>query len=180
MDTSPPALIALAAVAVLMVVLFVFRDRITQLSELGYLGVFLVNVVGSASLIIPVPGLAAVFLGGGTWNPLIVGIVAGVGMTLGEVTGYALGYAGQDLVQKHNKFRFLERWMMRSGGPIVFLGSLIPNPFFDVIGIIAGSQRFPLKLFLLWALPGKVIKAVSVAYLGSFGMHHILRLFGIG
>jgi uncharacterized membrane protein YdjX (TVP38/TMEM64 family) len=167
-------------VIILMALLWAFRDRLSELSQLGYAGVFIVTLVGSASLVIPVPGLAAVFAGGVVWDPLIVGVVAGVAMTLGEVTGYALGYAGQDLVQRHNRFRFLERWMLKAGGPIIFLGSLIPNPFFDILGVIAGSQRYPLRMFLLWALPGKVIKGIVVAYLGLYGMHQVLRWFGMG
>lgn len=173
------ASLALAGVAVILAVLFLFRERISALSELGYLGVFLMNVAGSASLVIPIPGLAAVLVGGGLWDPVLVGLAGGLGMTLGELSGYALGYGGQSFLKRNSHpLRFLEGWMRKAGGPILFVFALIPNPLFDVVGMVAGAQRFPVHLFLLWIWPGKTIKSLIVAYAGHYGLEPILRLFG--
>jgi membrane protein DedA with SNARE-associated domain len=164
------ASLAIAGVGVILVVLFLFRDRIGSLSELGYLGVFLMNVAGSASIVIPIPGLAAVLVAGGLWNPVLVGIAGGLGMTLGELSGYALGYGGRSFLKRDHPLRFLEGWMRKAGGPILFVFALIPNPFFDFAGVVAGSQRFPVHLFLLWIWPGKTIKSLIVAFAGAYGL----------
>lgn len=172
-------IITIGAVALFIAPLFLFRGSLDALSQFGYIGVFLASFAGSASILLPVPGIAVVLTGGYLWNPFLVGIVGGMGMTLGEISGYALGFGSRDLLEKYRRLRFLERWMARRGGLIIFFGSLIPNPFFDVLGFIAGSQRYPLGRFFLWALPGKTIRALAIAYLGSYGLDSMLRFFGL-
>ncbi|MEE8173894.1 MAG: hypothetical protein V3T71_01085, partial [Dehalococcoidia bacterium] len=64
------------------VVLFWFSPRLEALGKYGYLGVFLVTFLSSATVILPVPGLAVIFVAAATWNPLLVGLVGSVGGTL--------------------------------------------------------------------------------------------------
>ena len=57
--------------------------------------------------------------------------------------------------------------MRRRGGITVFVLSAIPNPFFDLAGIVAGTLRYPLWRFLLFCWMGKVIKTAFVAWAGA-------------
>jgi membrane protein YqaA with SNARE-associated domain len=41
---------------------------------------------------------------------------------------------------------------------MLFFGSIVPNPLFDIMGIAAGSILFPVRKFLLLVFIGKVVK----------------------
>ena len=41
-----------------------FRGQLRSLARYGYLGVFLISVLGNATVVLPVPSLAVVFAGG--------------------------------------------------------------------------------------------------------------------
>jgi membrane protein YqaA with SNARE-associated domain len=133
--------------------------------KLGYPGVFLLSFMGSVSIILPVPGLIAVCGAGGLQLlPFAVGFLSGTGETLGELSGYGIGYGGRGVLEKRRFYWTVKDWMQYRGGLVIFLVSLIPNPAFDFVGIAAGGLRFPLLQFLgiVWA--GKVLKGVIVAH----------------
>lgn len=79
--------------------IIIFRDQLLRVGSLGYLGVFLVAVLGNATVILPVPSMAITFGGGTFLNPILVGLVAGVGEPLGELTGYMAGYGGSAIIE---------------------------------------------------------------------------------
>jgi uncharacterized membrane protein YdjX (TVP38/TMEM64 family) len=142
---------------------------------------FLASVISSATLFLPVPGLAITTLVGSLINPLAVGIVAGVGQTLGEMTGYMAGYSGQSLVERTKAYERLEGWMSRNermAELVVFVLAVIPNPLFDAAGMIAGALRFPVWKYLLAAGLGKVIKNIIFAYGGAWVFGWLAKLFG--
>src|SRR4030042_830849 len=75
--------------------IFVFRDKVANLEGYGYLGAFLISLVSCATIILPIPGIALIFALGDTYNPFLVGLAAGAGSALGEISGYMAGYSGQ-------------------------------------------------------------------------------------
>jgi len=99
--------------------------------------------------------------------PLLVGLAAGVGEALGELTGYAAGFGGRAVIEDQRAYDRLADWMQRRGGITVFVLSVFPNPFFDLAGIAAGTLRYPLWRFLLVCWLGKTIKTIVVAWAGS-------------
>jgi membrane protein YqaA with SNARE-associated domain len=164
---SLPRIMALLLAIGISVAIFALRDRVEQLASFGYPGVFLVSLLGNATLVLPVPGLVVIFAMGSALNPLLVGIVAGLGMALGEMTGYLAGYSGSAIVEDSAHYNQIERYVHRFGGWIIFLLALIPIPLFDVAGIAAGAIRFPVGWFLLAASAGKIVKATIVAFAGA-------------
>ena len=171
-------IIAVVASVAITVLILAFRDRLAALSHYGYLGVFLISVLGNATVILPVPSLAAVFAGGGVLNPLFVGLVAGVGEPLGELTGYLAGYGGSAAVEDTVRYRRVRGYMERHGMLTLFVLSAIPNPLFDLAGIVAGMSRVPVWKFLLPCWVGKTIKTLAIAYLGSVSVHVVTDLLG--
>jgi uncharacterized membrane protein YdjX (TVP38/TMEM64 family) len=149
------------------VLIVAFQDRLRGLSHLAYLGAFLAMLVGNATVILPVPGLAIVFALGATLNPLLVGLAAGPGAALGEMTGYLAGYGGSAVADDLKVYRTIERWMERYGVVVIAVLAAIPNPLFDVAGMVAGVMRVRWWHFLLAAWVGKTIQAVVVAYAGA-------------
>ena len=165
--SKPFRLLIIVLVLAISVAIFSFREQFAELAAVGYPGIFLVSLLGNATVVLPAPSLALVFAMGSALPPLLVGLVAGAGEALGELTGYALGYGGQAVIEDDAAYGRLVAWMQRRGGITVFVLSVIPNPFFDLAGIAAGSLRYPVWRFLLFCWLGKTIKTTLVAWAGS-------------
>lgn len=143
-------------------------DSLANLGRYGYLGVFLASLIGSATIILPMPAFALTFAMGSVLpSPLLVGLAAGLGAGLGELSGYLAGYGGRGIVEKQESYDWIVRQMGRYGGWFIFAAALIPNPAFDIAGIAAGALRFPVSHFLLAAVGGKTIRMVLLAYAGA-------------
>ena len=141
---------------------------------------FLISVIGNATVFLPVPSLAVVFAGGSVLNPLLVGLIAGLGEPLGELTGYLAGYGGSAIVQDRQRYERLQGWMERRGFLTLFVLSAIPNPIFDLAGITAGMLKYPVGKFLIACFLGKTIKSFGVAYLGSVSLPWLLNMIQRG
>lgn len=137
----------------------------------GYLGVFTVNLVNSATILFPLPGEAINFAAGAVLNPLWVGLIASIGATIGELTSYAAGYWGRKVIigEYSQRYRRAEEWLNRHGGIAIFFFALLPALVFDLLGLAAGSFRFPLWKFILACWAGKLLRCLIAAYLGYLG-----------
>ena len=162
----------------LSVAIFALRDQFARMAAIGYPGIFLVSLLGNATIILPAPSLALVFAMGSALPPLFVGLAAGVGEALGELTGYAAGFGGRAVIEDKKTFQRLEAWMERAGGITIFVLSAIPNPFFDMAGIAAGALHYPLWRFLLACWLGKTLKTTLVAWAGAQSFDLIRPLLG--
>jgi uncharacterized membrane protein YdjX (TVP38/TMEM64 family) len=168
---------ALLAVIAITVFIYSIRDQAEQLEAYGYPGVFL-SLLANATIILPAPGIAITFAAGGVFDPFWVGVAAGTGAALGELTGYLAGYSGRGVLEGTAIYQRLLELTRRFGKWTVLVLAIIPNPFFDVAGAAAGALRMPLPTFLLWATIGKLIKMWAVAYAGALSIDWVLRLLG--
>ena len=167
-----------------LVAYLVFAVDLDRLQDWGYLGIFLIAMAGSATIVLPTPSTVAIFGGAivldpvlGIPAPICVGLVAGLGDAIGEFSGYGLGYAGTDLLRQRRIYRTFERWMNHNGVMTVFLLSTFPNPMFDLVGAAAGGARMPPGRFFLSTLAGKIVKDIFLAYGGTFSAALITDLF---
>ena len=142
--------------------------------ELKYVGIFVISAAASATLVIPIPGLAMTSLIGtlavSSWDPLLIGISSGLGATIGETTGYLLGYSGRMAIPDNRTYERVVGWMRRWGSLTIFLLALLPNPLFDVAGLAAGVLKYPLWKFLLIGAAGRLPKHILFSYLGYWGI----------
>lgn len=168
--------LAFLAVIALSVLIVVYGNRITALGAYGYPGLFLLNLLASATLILPAPGLALALAAGATLNPYLVGLAVGTGSALGELTGYIAGATGRGMVEGDPNYPRVSGWMAKKGLAVVFVLSIVPNPIFDVAGIVAGAMRIPVWKFLGVAWLGKVIKSTLVALAGAGAMQALAPL----
>jgi len=152
--------------------------------EWGYLGLFLINFIGSATIILPTPAFVVVFAMGAVLNPWLVGIVSGAGAALGELTGYAIGRGVKEVSKevrdkKHEKWlKRAEKWAQKHGiFPVLILFAATPLPD-DVLGLLGGFIGYDLKKFLMASFIGKVIMNVALAWGGFYGIGWILQMFG--
>ncbi len=99
-------------------------------------------------------------------NPLFIGIVAGVGGSLGKVTSYFLGRGGYFLTgEKSRKNMEIIRGLTEKYGDIIiFIFAATPLPD-DIYIVPAGLMKFPFWRFLLANTAGKIVLATAVAYL---------------
>jgi len=171
--------LALIFVIGLTIFLFLNRESIQYLEQFGYVGIFLASLLTNASLILPVPGVLITSAMGAVFNPFFVALAAGGGATIGEITGYLAGFSGQTIVEKtkwHNK---LEGWMQKYGDLTIVVLAFIPNPAFDIVGIMAGAMKIPIYRFLLFCFIGKVLKMFLFAYGGFLLGNELASLGGI-
>ncbi len=137
--------------------------------EYGYLGVFLIVLLGNATVIVPAPAFVAAFAAGRTLDPWLVGLVSGVGAGLGETTGYLLGRAGRSAIGDHPRFARISDHVRRWGALAVFVFAALPNPLMDVAGMAAGVLRLPFWKYLLACSAGKILRFTALALLGHYG-----------
>ena len=132
---------------------------------LGYPGVFFLSLLASGGMVFPIPSLAATCGAAGLdLNLIVVGILAGLGETLGELVGYSIGFGGQSVVQRRKIYKRAKAWMVRWGVGVLLILSIIPNPIFDFVGIAAGALRYPIKRFLIIVWVGKTLKGLIIAH----------------
>jgi len=163
-------LLTFAFVIAIVVVIFIFRDEVRELARFGYPGVFLVTMISNATVFIPVPGIMVVFALGAVFQPLITAMVAGLGAATGELSGYLLGFSGQGLAQRSERYQRFLSWLSkhrRYSDVAVMVLAIIPNPFFDLAGIAAGTLKIPVLRFYFFCAIGSTLKMLVFAYSGD-------------
>jgi uncharacterized membrane protein YdjX (TVP38/TMEM64 family) len=158
--------IILIFVVGLTIALLIKRDDIQRFQEYGYVGIFIFSLLANATILIPIPGILLTSAMGAVFNPAYVALVAGSGAALGELSGYLAGFSGQALVENSEKYQKILGWMKKYGDITILVLAFIPNPLFDLAGVIAGILKMPLWKFILFCLIGKVLKMLVFAYLG--------------
>lgn len=149
--------------------------------NIGYGGVWIIGFIAAGSIILPIPGPAAACIAAAPelgLNPLYIGLVSASAEALGEMTGYMAGLSGRSFFERRKFYPRFHSLLVRRGGIILFLGGVIPNPLFDVLGIAAGSIGYPIKRFLAVVFIAKAIKTTAIAYLCFWGIDSFVRWLG--
>ncbi|MCI0553657.1 MAG: VTT domain-containing protein [Anaerolineae bacterium] len=162
----------LAIVAVIAITLYTYtlRERIEEFQALGYPGIFLVALIANATILLPAPGAALVAAVGAIFNPIGVGIAAGSGGALGELSGYLAGFSGQAVIERTDVYVKIKPWVDKYGGWAILVLSAIPNPLFDVAGMAAGIAKMRFWTFLFFVWIGQLIKMTLFAYAGRYSI----------
>ena len=169
--------IALLVVIGITYYIFSIRDRIAEFEKYGYVGIFVVALLANATVLIPAPGLAIVSAMGSVFHPLGVGLAAGTGGAIGELSGYLAGFSGQAVIERTDIYDRIKPWVQKFGGWAILVLSAIPNPFFDAAGIAAGMVKMPLRTFLISVWIGQLIKMTFFAYAGQSSYQAIQNYF---
>lgn len=160
-------ILALFVVIGLSIFIFTIRDQAEDLAIYGYPGIFVLSFMAYATVLLPAPGVAVVFTMGSIFNPLGVALAAGTGAALGELSGYLAGFSGQAVVERVEVYERLTRWMKKNGSLTIFLLAAIPNPFFDLAGVAAGSLKMPVVRFFIFCWMGEIVKMGIFAFAGA-------------
>jgi len=178
------AIIGIVVTLLMAVAVVYFWEFVQALEGYGYLGAFLISILGGATIIIPVPMLAVVFALGGVLLPYWVGIAAGLGETVGALIIYITGHgAGTALSSSNGRIQTaylkLIGFMERKGSLTLFILSAVLNPFFYPAALAAGALQFGIRRYFLICWAGKTIKGLTVAYAGYWGLRGLLRFLGM-
>ncbi|MHB1006665.1 MAG: VTT domain-containing protein [Chloroflexota bacterium] len=151
------------------VYILVVRPDLTHLAGYGYAGVFVIMMVANATVLLPLPGIATVVTAGMMWNPFLVGLAGGLGGALGELTGYLAGYGVHEVLEDSRSrwYQRIEAFVRRHGFFAILLLAAVPNPLFDVVGVVAGSLSYPAWRFYLAVAIGNTIKSTTIALFGG-------------
>ncbi len=166
--------ISIAIVVGLSIAVFALSDRLEQFGVYGYPGVFLFSLLANATIIFPAPSLAILPAAAAVLDPLMVGVLAGAGAALGELTGYAAGYSGRAVIEDQVRYQRMVKWTQKYGLWAVFVLSIVPASLIDLAGIAAGALRMPVHKFLLVCWIGKTIKTILFAIGGGRLLVHFL------
>ncbi|MBA7648554.1 hypothetical protein ES703_56341 [subsurface metagenome] len=181
-----PLLILLLVIAISVVLFFYGRNPeiVAELKSYGYLGAFLISLIGNATVLLP--GIVLPILSGlgivlypvaGLAGPVMVGLAGGAGAAIGEIVGYMAGYSGRGIVKNSKLYKRLEDWVRKWGALAIFIFTLVPL-FFDLVGLAAGVLRFPLWKFVLICWLGRTLLYVVFVVLAAWGWEAVLHYLG--
>lgn len=158
------------ALGILALILFFpvfYQIKHQEFRSLGLLGVFLLNLIGSATIFFPTPAFISVGLSVVHTNPLIVAFIAASGGALGETTTFLFGLTSREAfnLEKHKSLKkFKKNVFDKWGGLVIFFFAFLPNPLFDGIGMIAGISKYPIKRFLVFTFLGRFMRYLLIGY----------------
>jgi len=159
-------------------------EIVAKLKSYGYLGAFLISLIGNATVLLP--GIVLPILSGfgvalypvsGLVSPVMIGVAGGAGAAIGEIVGYMVGYSGRGIVENNKLYERLVDWVRRWGSGAIFIFTLVPL-FFDLVGLAAGALRFPLWKFILVCWLGRTLLYVGIVVAVALGWEVVLPHLG--
>ena len=150
-------------------------------SQYGYLGAFAISIFGNFTIFFPVPFTITIYVFGATLNPLLLGLVCGVGSTIGEFSAYLIGLGGRRVLDERygDRLESAKLLVQRYGMAAIFLFALLPLPD-DLILVPMGMLRYDLVKAMAAMFVGKTLMCTIVAYAGLFSYDFVMELFSAG
>lgn len=144
----------------------------------GYAGAFLISIFGNFTIFFPVPFVVTIYAFGATLNPLLLGLVCGVGSTVGEFSAYLIGRGGRKIIDERygERLESAKLLVQEYGMAVIFVFAVLPLPD-DLILIPLGMLRYSLKKAMIAMFLGKTIMCVAVAYAGRYSYALVRDVF---
>ncbi|MEM3579851.1 MAG: VTT domain-containing protein [Candidatus Bathyarchaeia archaeon] len=148
--------------------------------QYGYLGIFLISLIGSMSIFFPIPYTIVIFTIAPFFDPILIALASGAGSAIGEFSGYLLGLGGRKIISEKRR-RQMEALVKIFGkyGPIaIFLFALTPLPD-DLLFIPLGIMHYNLLKAFIPAIIGKICMSLIIAYSARYAITIIEQIFGV-
>ncbi|HTD96928.1 MAG TPA: VTT domain-containing protein [Edaphobacter sp.] len=155
------------------------------LFSFGLFGVFLVSIVDSSFVPLPLPGITdvmIVLLAAQHHNWLLLILVSTTGSALGGYFSYQVGQSGgMAFIEKRIPARIFKRvcdWMENNAILSVALPALLPPPMpLSPFVLAAGALHMSRKKFLTTFTISRAIRHAAAAWLGIHYGRHVLHLW---
>lgn len=172
--------ISLLITAALCIFVALYWEDFTNFAKYGYVGVLVISFLAGITLFVPVPSVLVVFTLGAVLNPVLIGLIAGLGEAMGSMMVYVTGLTGARPMHAldSNVMKKFQIWMKTRGAISVFAMSAIFNPLFYPFTALAGMMHFGWWRFFLLCLAGKAVKNTLVAGAGFYGVKALITLLG--
>ena len=142
------------------------------LEEVGLFGIFLASMFSHLTVIgrdMFVPAFLPLTV---IYHPLLLGLSAGLGGAIGEVTTYYWGLGIGGALDEKERDNILSKWIEKYGLMAILLVAASPLPDTPIV-LLAGSFRFPLRKLLIVEGIGKTLWYSLGAALGGFLLTHL-------
>ena len=128
----------------------------------GYLGVFVFNLFGPGTLLIPVLSRYM--------NVVALAFVSASGIVLNDSVGWVVGKSGDAVITRSKRALMVREIIQKLGFWGLFLWALIPIPH-DIVGVVTGYLGFPYKWFVVPTFLGIFVRflllgCVTIAVVG--------------
>jgi len=152
----------------------------SYLLQYSYVGVFIISLVGAMSIIVPIPYTFIILtLGIEGMNPFLLTVAGGLGSSVGEVSGYILGYYGRSVIseKQQRKMDYMIRIFDHYGPIAIFLFALTPLPD-DLLFIPLGILQYKFVKVFIPSILGKTLMCAILAYGGQMFGNILSIVFG--
>ena len=187
-EISVGVLAVVATIAMCAAALY-YKDALMNtdyLTKFGLLGVVVIAFVAGSTFsvtAIPVPYWLVVFTLPGVvadqWGilaPVWVGLLSGLGASLGQLITFLIGYGSRGLSERvTNKIKsgFYDKaiaWAERHGSLAVFVMSAVFNPLHLPMTIAIAALGYPPHKFFFFCFLGSALKSLVIAFCGYYGL----------
>ena len=181
------------------VLLIRYWKYLNQFQILIYLGLFFTAILAGSPIPIPTPCMALTLALGSKFEPVVIGLIAGLGAAIGSMLVYFSARTGRrffptlNISDPANKVyssrvgKFLQRikipsilkFVNKRGIVGVFLFSIFPNPLLMPTLFTMGINRIRAWKVAIACWMGQSVLFLALAFLGHYGLGSLLRYFGV-
>jgi membrane protein YqaA with SNARE-associated domain len=155
------------------------------LFSFGFLGVFLVSIVDSSFVPLPVPGVTdimVIVMSAQHQSVILLVLLATIGSALGGYFSHLVGQrGGMAFLEKRIPPRIFKRvcqWMESHAILSVALPAILPPPMpLSPFVLAAGALRMPRKKFMIAFTVSRCLRHIIAAWLGIHYGRHIVRIW---
>lgn len=148
----------------------------------GLFGLFIAELLCTASIFIPTPGSLIILAGSQIFGPLATALVGGFGAGVGELSAYIIAREGRLLLNKEQRKRVdayrdkVGKW----GFLAIFFFSCLPFFPIDFVSIASGLLKYNATKYTIAVLLGRMVYAFILAYTGHTLLNGFLLFIPVG
>ena len=156
----------------------VLRFLLSLVERYGYFGAFLGSILGNITIALPTPYAFLITALGTNLNPFILGLVSGLGATIGELSSYGFRLIGRKALntQQLRNLESVKRLVEKYGFFTIILFAVTPLPD-DLLVIPLGVMGYDFKVLVVSLWIGKTVLALGLAYAGFYGFDYLSTLY---
>lgn len=159
-------------------IFWIFKEDVQSRATLSYVFLFLACLGSHASILIPSSATMIIMAAAAVLDPLLCGLIGGIGGALGEHTSYFCGLSGKVFTENSKIYKWLLPRFQKHDFLWVFLFSIVPLPVYDIAGLAAGVTNMKYKKFLSATMLGIVPKSILYALFGIILLGWVKIYFG--